>query len=158
MQKTEEMVFSKKQQPLRKKASLNGEMLKEVNQFKHLGSTMTSDEKSTVDIKCRIAAAKSAFTESYIDNLEMAFQYRILKCYITPIVLFGSENWTLNNIDNRNIKAAEMWFLRRMEKVKWTEKIANEEVLNKTIQKSSIMPDISKRQISFYGHIMRKIN
>ena len=49
-----------------------------------------------------------------------------------------------------------MWYLRRMEKVKWTEKITNEEVLNKTIQKSNIMLDISKRQISFFGHMMRK--
>ena len=121
---------------------------------------MTSDAKSTVDIKCRIAVAKNAFTEmkAILTNLKMPFQlrYRILKCYITPILLYGSENWTLNKTDIRKIKAAEMWFLRRMEKVKWTEKITNEEVLNKTIQNSNIMSDISKRQISFFGHIMRK--
>ena len=64
--------------------------------------------------------------------------------------------WALNKTDIRKIKAAEMWFLRRMEKVKWTEKITNEEVLNKTIQNSNIMSDISNRQISFFGHIMRK--
>ena len=43
-----------------------------------------------------------------------------------------------------------------MEKVKWTEKISNEEVLNKTIQNNNIMSDILKRQMSFFGHIMRK--
>ena len=37
-----------------------------------------------------------------------------------------------------------------------TEKITNEEVLNKTIQTSSIMSDISKIQISFFEHIMTK--
>jgi len=62
----------------------------------------------------------------------------------------------LNKTDIRKIKAAEMWFLWRMEKVKWTEKITNEEVLNKIIKKSNIMSDISKRQISFFGHILRK--
>ena len=121
---------------------------------------MTSDAKCTVDIKYRIAVAKNAFTEmkAILTNLKMPFQlrYRILKCYITPILLYGSENWTLNKTDIRKIKAAEMWFLRRMEKVKWTEKITNEEVLNKTVQNSNIMLDISKRQISFSGHIMRK--
>ena len=79
-----------------------------------------------------------------------------MPCYITPILLHGSENWTLNKTDIRKIKAPEMWFLRRMEKVKWTEKITNEEVLNNKIQKSNIMLDISKRQISFFGHIMGK--
>ena len=149
VQKTEVMVFSKKKQPPKIKVSLNGEILKQVNQFKYLGSIMTSDAKSTVDIKCRIAVAKNAFIEmkAILTNLKMPFQlrYRILKCYITPILLYGSENWTLNKTDIRKIKAAEMWFLRRMEKVKWTEKITNEEVLNKTIQNSNIMSDISKR-------------
>ena len=66
------------------------------------------------------------------------------------------QNWILNKTDIRKIKAAEMWFLRRMGKVKWTEKITNEKVLNKTIQKSNIITDILKRQITFFGHIMRK--
>ena len=160
MKKTELMVFSKKKQPPKTEVSLNGEILKQVNQFKYFGSIMTSDAKSTVDIKCRIAAAKSTFTEmkAILTNLKMPFQlrYRILTCYITPILLYGSENWTLNKTDIRKIKAAEMWFLRRMEKVKWTEKITNEEVLNQTDEKSNIMSDISKKQISFFRHIMRK--
>ena len=63
VQKTEVMVFSKKKQPPKIKVSLNGEMLKQVNQFKYLGSIMKSNAKSTVDIKYRIAVAKNAFTE-----------------------------------------------------------------------------------------------
>ena len=137
-------------------------MLKQVNQLKYLGSIMTSDAKSTVDIKCRIAVAKNTITEmkAILTNLKMPFQlrYRILTCYITPILLYGSENRTLNKTDIRKIKAAEMWFLRRMEKLKWTEKITNEEVLNKIIKNSNIMSDISQRQISFFGHMMRKDN
>ena len=88
----------------------------------------------------------------------MPFQlrYRIFKCYITPILLCGSEHWTLNKTDIRKRKAAETWFLRREEKAKWTEKITNEEVLNQTIQKSNIMSDMSNKQISFFGHIARK--
>ena len=93
-----------------------------------------------------------------LTNLKMAFQlrYRILNCYIAQILLYGSESWTLNKTDIRKIRAAEMWFLRRMEKVKWTEKFINEEALNRTIQEGNIMSDISKIQISFFGHIMRK--
>jgi len=41
-------------------------------------------------------------------------------------------------------------------KGEWTEKITNEKVLNKKSQKISILSDITKRQISFFGHIMRK--
>ena len=96
--------------------------------------------------------------KAILTNLKMPFQLRcrILKCYIASVLLYGSENWTLGKADIRKIKVAEMWFLTRMEKVKWTEKITNEEVLNKTIHKSNIMSDILKRQISFFRHVMRK--
>ena len=40
--------------------------------------------------------------------------------------------------------------------MKWTKKITNEKVLNKTIQKSNVISDISKRQITFVWHIMTK--
>ena len=40
--------------------------------------------------------------------------------------------------------------------MKWTEKIKNEEVLNNTLRTSNIMPDISKRQLGFFGHLKRK--
>ena len=39
MQKEEVIVFSKKKQPPRMKVRLSSEMLKQVNQFKYLGST-----------------------------------------------------------------------------------------------------------------------
>ena len=40
VQKTEVIVFSKKKTPRKIKVSLNGEMLKQVNKFKYLGSIM----------------------------------------------------------------------------------------------------------------------
>ena len=40
--------------------------------------------------------------------------------------------------------------------MKWTKKITNEKVLNKTIQKSNVISDISKRQITIVWHIMTK--
>ena len=63
MQKTEVMAFSRKKQPPKVKVSLNGEIVRQVNQLRNLGSIMTSDARSTVDIMCSIAVAKHAFTE-----------------------------------------------------------------------------------------------
>ena len=121
---------------------------------------MTPDVKSTVDIKCRIAVVKNVFMEKkdILTNLRMPFQlrYRTLKCYIAPILLCESENWTLNRTDIRKTKAGGIWFLRRMEKFEWIEKITNEEVLNKAIQKSNVMSDILKGRISFLGYRMMK--
>ena len=53
----------------------------------------------------------------------------ILKCLIWPVVLYGSETWALRNDDENRIQAAEMWFYRRLLRVKWTDKRTNESVL-----------------------------
>ena len=152
VQKNEMMVFSTKRQPTKIKVSLNGEMLKHVKQFKYLGNIMTSDTKSAVDIKCRVAVAKTTLPEmkAKLTNLKMPFRsrYRILNCFITPILRHGSENWTLKKTDIRKIKVVEMWFLRRMEKGKWTEKITNE-VLNKNIKKATSCQKFRKDKLLF---------
>ena len=45
---------------------------------------------------------------------------------------YGSETWTLRKEDIKRLEAFEMWTWRKMEKVSWTERKTNEEVL-KTI-------------------------
>ena len=82
---------------------LNGVTLKQVEKFKYLGSWITSDGSCSTDIKCRIAEAKTAFTEmrSILSNLKMPFKlrYRILNCYVIPIMMYGCENWILMKSD-----------------------------------------------------------
>ena len=44
-------------------------------------------------------------------------------------MLYGSETWTISRVMQQKLEAAEMWFLRRMLMIAWTEKKTNEEVL-----------------------------
>ena len=46
-------------------------------------------------------------------------------------LLYGSATWTLRKEDIRKLEALEMWLWRRMEKISWTYKITNEEVLER---------------------------
>ena len=139
---------------------LNGVTLKQVEKFKYLGSWITSDGSCSTDIKCRIAEAKTAFTEmrSILSNLKMPFKlrYRILNCYVIPIMMYGCENWILMKSDIKKLEAAEMWFLRRMQKISWKEKKSNEETVKSAIGSRNLLAKVMQRQTSFFGHIMRK--
>ena len=139
---------------------LNGVTLKQVDKFKYLGSWITSDGSCSTDIKCRIAEAKTAFTEmrSILSNLKMPFKlrYRILNCYVIPIMMYGCENGILMKSDMKKLEAAEMWFLRRMQKISWKEKKSNEEIVKSTIGSRNLLAKVMQRQTSFFGHIMRK--
>ena len=138
---------------------LNGVKLKQVEKFKYLGSWITSDGSCSTDIRCRIAEAKTAFTEmrSILSNLKMPFKlrYRILNCYVIPILMYGCENWILMKADFKKLEAAEMWFLRRMQKISWKEKKLNEEIVKDTIGSRNLLSKVMRRQTSFFGHIIR---
>ena len=57
--------------------------------------------------------------------------------------------------DKKTLMAPEMWFLRRMLKIKLTDKVTNE-VLKRDETKLWMMNAIAKRQASFFGHIITK--
>ena len=54
---------------------------------------------------------------------------RLVKCFVWSAVIHGSETWTLRRNDQKQLEAFEIWAWRRMERVKWTDKIKNAVVL-----------------------------
>ena len=70
--------------------------------------------------------------------------------------MYGCEAWTISETMKKQLKAAEMWFLRRMMKISWIKKVTNEKVLRKAQTERQVMKQIVKRQYSFLGHILGK--
>ena len=54
------------------------------------------------------------------------------------------------------LEATEMWFLRRMLKIPWTDKRTNEDILTYINTERKLMTTIKKSQWTFFGHIMRR--
>lgn len=49
-----------------------------------------------------------------------------------------------------------MWLWRRIENIKWSDKIRNEEVLRRVGEERTILKTISQRKRSWLGHILRR--
>ena len=47
----------------------------------------------------------------------------LVKCFVWSVALYGTETWTLRRNEQKRLEAFEMWIWRRMERVKWTDKI-----------------------------------
>ena len=79
-----------------------------------------------------------------------------MKTYIWSVLLYGCECWTISKTMEKRLVALEMWFLRRIFRISWTEKISNKEVLTLAEYEPSLMRAIKKRQLEFFGHINRR--
>ena len=49
-----------------------------------------------------------------------------------------------------------MWFLRRMMKIPWTDKVSNDDVLSRANGNRKLLREIRVKQLKFLGHILRK--
>ena len=65
------------------------------------------------------------------------------------------EGWTLKVPTMNRIEVFEMWLLRRILKIKWTERISNNEVLKRLNKDREILTTIKRRKAAYLGHIMR---
>jgi hypothetical protein len=49
-----------------------------------------------------------------------------------------------------------MWCRRRMEKISWTDRVRNEEVLHTVKEERNILHTIKRRKANCIGHILRR--
>ena len=71
-------------------------------------------------------------------------------------MVVNAECWTINKEMEKKLEAAEMWFLRRMLQISWTEKISNVEVTKRAGVTPSLINTVRRRQMNFVGHVYRK--
>ena len=158
--KTECMVVSKKRDIPRCSLKVKDQIINQVSAFNYLGSTITEDARCMKEIKKRIVLAKSAFSKlnNILRNtsLSMRTRMQVLNYYVYPVLLYGSKTWSITSDMRKHLESCEMWFLRRMMRIPWTDKVRNEEVLQRAGAGMKLILEIRTKQMRFLGHLMRK--
>jgi len=93
--------------------------------------------------------AKAAFNKKralFTSTLDLELRKKLVKCYIWSIVLYGAETWTLQAVDQKHLESFEMWCWRRMEKIRWTNHVRNEEVFLRVKKQKNILHEIRKTE------------
>jgi hypothetical protein len=70
--------------------------------------------------------------------------------------LYGAETWTLRKVDQKYLERFEMWCWRRMEKISWTDRVRNEEVLHRVKEERNNLHTIKRTKANWIGHILRR--
>jgi hypothetical protein len=138
--------------------NIEGQKVEQVTKFKYLGSWITDDGRCELEVRSRIAMAKEAFSkrkELLTKKMSRHVKKKIIKTVIWSTALYAAETWTLRKEEIRRLNALEMWLWRRMEKISWTEKKSNEEVLQMVGEKMTLVNAIVCRKKNWIGHILR---
>ena len=131
------------------KIYINGQLLEQVQQFRYFGSLITEDGYCDKEIRSRIGLglAKVKFMERkkiLTSKMNLDLRKRIVKCLVWSVALYASETWTISKTDMKRIEAFEMWIWRKTEKISWTAKVSNSEVLNRVNENRCIISTINQ--------------
>ena len=138
---------------------VNNTNLDYVKNFKYLGSIKENTGSCRQDVRTRIAMAKQKtlqLTNIWKDRgIPKSLKVKLLRILIWPVLLYGAEAWTLRKAEKEQIESAEMWFYRRILRVKWTEKRTNRSILEELSVQRQLLKEIDKRRLRYVGHANR---
>jgi len=69
--------------------------------------------------------------------------------------LYGSETWRLTENNERRVEATEMDALRRSSRISRKERIINVTIRQQIGLEETIIKEIEKKQLIWYGHVQR---
>ena len=75
---------------------------------------------------------------------------QIACCFCPSVVMYGCESWTIKKAESRRIDAFELWCWRRLLRVPWTARRANQSILKE------ISPGCKLKLQNYFGHLMRR--
>ena len=78
------------------------------------------------------------------------------KCYILSFALYSWETWILKEMVQKYLENIKMWSWRRIEDIKWSDKVTNEEVLQHIEEKRIFVNNILYRNTTWIGNILRR--
>ena len=79
---------------------------------------------------------------------------RLVKAMVFPVVMYGSESWSIKKAERRRIDAFELWCWRRPLRVPWTARRANQSILKEISPEYSLEGLMLKLKLQFFGHLM----
>ena len=82
----------------------------------------------------------------------------LVKAIVFPVAMYGCENWTVKRAECQRIDAFELWCWRRLLRVPWTARRANQSVLKEISPGCSLEGMMLKMKLQYFGHLMRKVD
>ena len=97
-------------------------------------------------------------------NLDSIFKSRditlptkvcLVKAMVFPVVMYGCESWTVKKAECRRMDAFELWCWRRLLRVPWTARRANQSILKEISPGCSLEGMMLKLKLQYFGHLAK---
>ena len=81
----------------------------------------------------------------------------VVKAMVFPVVMCGSEIWTVKKAECQRIDVFELWYWRRLLRVPWTARRSNQSILKEISPGISLEGIMLKLKLQYFGHLMHRV-
>ena len=71
-------------------------------------------------------------------DITLPTKVHLVKAFVSPVVMYGCESWTIKKAECRRIDAFELWYWRRLVQVSWTTRRSNQSMLEEISSEYSL--------------------
>ena len=132
---------------------IDGEPVETVSDFILGGSKITIDGDCSHEIKRRLLLGRKVMTnlDSILKSrgITLPAKVRLVKAMVFPVVMYGSESWTVKKAERRRIDAFEL-----LMRVPWTARRSNQSILKEINPGISLEGIMLKLKLQYFGHLM----
>jgi len=126
------------------------------------GSKITADGDCSHEVKRRLLLGRKLMTnlDSILKSRDvtLATKVRLVKATVFPVVMNGSESWTVKKAEHQRIDAFELWCWRRLLRVLWPARRSNQSILKEISPGCSLEGLMLKLKLQYFGHLMRRVD
>ena len=110
---------------------IDGETVETVADFIFLASKITADGDCSHEIKRHLLLGRNVMTNSILKSRDITLPTKVhlVKAMVFPVVMYGCESWTIKKAECWRIDTFELWCWRRLLRVPWTARRANQYIL-----------------------------
>ena len=87
-------------------------------------------------------------------DITLPTKVHLVKAMVFPVLMYGCESWTIKKAEHRRIDAFELWCWKRLLRVPWTARRANQSILKEISPGCSLEGLMLKLQS--FGHLMQR--
>ena len=88
-------------------------------------------------------------------DITLPTKVHLVKAMVFPVVMYGSESWTIKEAEHQRIDAFELWCWRRLLRVPWTARRSNQSILKEISPEYSLEGLMLKLKCQYFGHLMQ---
>ena len=123
-----------------------------------MGSKITADVDCSHEIKRPLLLERKVMTnlDSILKSRDITLPTKVdlVKAMVFPVVMYGSDSWTVKKTEHQRIDAFEPWCWRRLLTVSWTAWRCNQSILKEISPGCSLEGLMLRLKLQYFGYLI----